>query len=373
MKPRERVIRALDHQETDRVPVDFGGTVVTCLELGANRRLKAHLGITDGDDPIIDYTMGTVEPCDRLKAMSGSDCRRVALNYGSPNIVAGCWTNGFGITMKKAEPHEYFDVICNPLREAAIDDLDRMQMPDPDVAGIYAGLKERAKDLHDNSPYAIIADFGVPGFYETAQKLRGYEQFACDLLIGKEFVRVLFERLLGLQKRFFRNYLAQVGKYVHAIGYADDLGMQDRPQISPETYRTMLKPWHREIFAFIHGHTDAKIILHSCGAIFPLVDDLIDAGIDVLNPVQTSAKGMEPERLKEAFGGRVAFWGGFDVQHMLPRGSGAEIEAETQRLMRVLGEGGGYVFAPAHNIQADTPPENIVHLFDAAARHGMRS
>jgi uroporphyrinogen decarboxylase len=368
MTPRERVARMLAGKETDRVPVDFGGTVVTCLDLHAHRKLKKHFGIPEGEDPIIDYTMGTVEPCEELKVRFGSDFRRVSLNGGNPGIIGHEFRNGFGIRMRQALPHEYFDVVGSPLAEAELDDLDRMEMPDPDAPELYAGLRERTKRLYDDTPYAIVADFGVPGFYETSQKLRGYENLACDLLIDRTFVTALYDRLLELQKRYFKNYLAAVGKYAQVIGYADDLGMQDRLQMSPETYRDVIKPYHRKIFAFIHEHTDARILLHSCGAVTPVIDDLIEVGVDILNPVQTRAKGMDPETLKSSFGKRIMFWGGVDEQQLLPRGTPEEVAEEVVRLMAVLGEGGGYVLAPGHNLQTDTPVENIVAMYDTAKR-----
>lgn len=369
MKSRERVQRAFDHQEADRVPVDFGGTVVTCMDLYAHKNLKKYFFINDDNDPIIDYTMGTVEPCDELKVMFESDFRRIALNYGVPDIVDGMYTNGFGMGLKKAHPHEYFDTVYHPLKDATVDDLDAMLLPDADDPGLYYGLKDRARELYENSPYAVVADFGVPGFYETSQKLRGYENLACDLLMDREFVAALYDRLFELQKKFFKNYLGEVGKYVQVIGYADDLGMQDRPQISPEVYREVIKPYHKKIFGFIHEQADVKILLHCCGSIFPLIGDLIEAGVDILNPVQTRAKDMDPAKLKEAFGDRLVFWGGIDEQYVLPRGSREEIEAEVERLVRIMGKGGGYILGPGHNIQADTPPASIAAMFEAVKKY----
>jgi uroporphyrinogen decarboxylase len=369
MNSRERVLRAFNHQEGDKLPVDFGGTVVTSLDYHAHKKLKKHLNINDDNDPIIDYTMGTVEPCEQLKLMFESDFRRVGLNVGIPNIVDGMYKNGFGNELKRADPHLYFDTVYNPLKDATIEDLDKMQMPDADNPEIYFGIKDKAKDLYENSPYAIVADFGVPGFYETSQKLRGYENIACDLMIDQEFVKALFDRLLELQKRFFKNYLGQVGKYVQVIGYADDLGMQDRPQMAPEIYRKIVKPYHTEIFKFIHEQADVKILLHSCGAIFPLIHDLIEAGVDILNPVQTRATGMDPVKLKEAFGDRILFWGGIDEQYVLPHGTRDEVFAEVEKMIRVMGKNGGYILGPGHNIQGDTPMENIVAMFDAARKY----
>jgi uroporphyrinogen decarboxylase len=310
-----------------------------------------------------------VEPCEPIKRLFESDFRRVGLNVLPPKIVDNKYANAFGVGFRKAEPHEYYDVISHPLIEAEIEDLERMQMPDPDHPDFYRGLKGKAKDLYENSPYAVVADVGVPGFYETSQRLRGYEQLACDLLINRDFITALYDRLLELQKQYFRNYLREVGQYVQVVGYAEDLGMQDRPQMSPQTYREVIKPYHQAIFSFIHEHTDAKIFLHCCGSIYPLIDDLIDAGVDILNPVQTRAKDMEPGKLKEAFGDRLIFWGAFDEQELLPQGTPAEIDREVEKLMRVLGADGGYVFAASHNVQEDTPPHNVVAMYQAARKY----
>jgi uroporphyrinogen decarboxylase len=363
MKPRERVDRTVNLKEADRTPIDFGGTIVTCLDLNAHKRLKKYFNIKDENDPIIDYTMGTVEPCDELINRFGSDVRRIGLNVIPPVITDNEYEGGFGIRYRKAVPHEYFDVCYSPLSDT--EDIDKLKMPDPDMPEMYFGLEDRARDLYENSDYAIFADFGVPGFYETSQKVRGYENLACDLLINREFLFRLYDRLLELQKKWFGNYLEKVGKYAVAIGYADDLGMQDRPQMSPEVYREVLKPYHKKIFSFIHEKADVKIMLHSCGAIEPLMEDLIDAGVDIFNPMQTRAAGMKPEALMAKYRGRAAFWGGMDEQNILPYGSKDEIHTEVKRLMKVMGRS-GYVFGPGHNIQEDTPPENIAEMFEAA-------
>ena len=245
-------------------------------------------------------------------------------------------------------------------------------MPDPDNPALYHGIRDKARDLFENTPYALVADFGVPGFYETSQKLRGYENLACDLLVNQPFVTALYDRLLELQKRFFARYLGEVGKYVQVIGYADDLGMQDRPQMSADTYRQVIKPYHKAIFRFIHEQADVRILLHSCGAVFPLIEDLIDAGVDILNPVQVRAAGMDPRRLKDAFGNRLVFWGGIDVQHVLPRGTAGEISEAVRQVTDALAPGGGFVLAPAHNIQEDTPAQNVVGMWEAFRRHRVR-
>ena len=366
MNSRERVRAALRLQQPDRVPVDFGGTIVTCLDIKAHENLLKYYGIEHEAGPIIDYTMGTVEPAEELMQRFESDVRRVGMNVSRPDIVNDLYTDGFGMVLRKANPHEYFDVIVHPLEDATIDDIGKMTLPDPDNEALYKGLRERAQRLYETTDYALVADFGVPGFYETSQKLRGYENLGCDLLVDTDFVFALYDKLLALQKRWFKNYLECVGDYVEAIGYADDLGMQDRPQISPQTYRDVIKPYHTQIFKYIHELADVKVLLHSCGAISPLIEDLIEAGVDVFNPLQTRAAGMEPESLAEKFGGKIVFWGGFDEQQVLPYGTKEQIENEVQRLMNNMAP--GYVFGPGHNIQSDTKPENVEAMFGAARK-----
>jgi uroporphyrinogen decarboxylase len=301
------------------------------------------------------------------------DFRRVALRYPPPLILDDTFVDGFGMRLRRAVPHSYFDVIYHPLEEATVDDLDGMTLPDPDNPLIYAGLRDDAKDLYENSPYCIVADFGVPGFYETGQKLLGYERFMADLYLDQAFIRALFDRLLDLQKRFFANYLNAVGSYAQVICYADDLGMQDRLQISPQTYRDVIKPYHREIYKFIHEHTDAKLMLHSCGAITSIIDDLVEVGVEILNPVQTRAAGMDPALLKARWGDRVIFWGGIDEQDLLPNGTQDDVRRSVRETVSMLGESGGYVLAPSHNIQSDTPPGNVVALYEAALGRELKA
>ena len=368
MTSRERVLCALSHQQPDRQPVDFGGTVVTCIDAVAHERLLRHLAIGEDRGPIIDYTMGTVVPNEKIQRLVGSDVRRVGMNVIPPNIANDRYRDGFGMLLRRAVPHLYYDIIEHPLADAeSVEDLVEMTLPESDNPALYAGLADRARDLFENTDYALFADYGVPGFFETSQKLLGYEQFFCNLLLEQDFLRALWDRLLELQKRFFRNYLSQVAPYVVAVGYADDLGMQDRPQISPELYRQTLKPYHREIFSYIHSF-GVRLMLHSCGSISPLMEDLIDAGVDIFNPVQTTATDMNVEMLKSRFGDRACFWGGIDEQTILRVSTEEQVRQEVRHVATTLGRGGGYVLAAAHNIQVDVPPVNLLAMYDEARR-----
>lgn len=365
MTSRERVLCALKHEQPDRQPVDFGGTVVTCIDAGAHSRLLRHLHMPEDPGPIIDYSMGTVVPHEEIQKLVGSDVRRVGMNVIPPQIKNDEYRNDFGMVLRRSRPHLYYDTVFNPLTEAEAEDLAEMSLPRADDPILYEGLLERTKQMYENTEYALFADYGVPGFFETSQKLRGYEQFYCDLLLEQDFLRSLWDILLDLQKKYFKNYLTKIAPYVVAVGYADDLGMQDRPQISPELYRQTLKPYHKAIFSYIHS-LGVKVMLHSCGNIYPLMDDLIDAGVDIFNPVQTSAAEMDVAALKAKAGKRACFWGGIDEQQILCAGTAEDVRKEVQRVSRILGKEGGYVLAAAHNIQDDTMPENVLAMYDEA-------
>lgn len=365
MTSRERVLCALSHQQPDRQPVDFGGTVVTCLDATAHEKLLAHIGLAEDRGPIIDYSMGTVVPHEKIQQMVGSDVRRIGMNVIPPLIENDRYRDGFGMILQRSRPHLYYDTVVHPLEDAEIEDLAEMVLPEADNPALYAGLEERTKALYEETPYALFADFGVPGFFETSQKLRGYEQLFCDLILEQDFLRGLWDRLLELQKRFFKNYLSRVAPYVVAVGYADDLGMQDRPQLSPELYRQTLKPYHKAIFSYIHSF-GVKVMLHSCGDILPLMEDLVDAGVDIFNPVQTTAAEMDVSVLKDRFGSRACFWGAIDEQNILRKGTEEEVREEVRRVIAALGRQGGYVLAAAHNVQVDVPPANLLAMYDEA-------
>jgi uroporphyrinogen decarboxylase len=162
-----------------------------------------------------------------------------------------------------------------------------------------------------------------------------------------------------------------VGSNVDVVEWGDDVAIQDSLMFSPDMYRKYIKPHHCRMIRAIKSRTDAKVLYHSCGAVLPLIDDFIEIGVDALNPVQVSARGMDPQVLKERFGDRITFWGGIDTHHILPNGSPQDVREEVQRIVRVLGKGGGYVLASVHNIQNDVPPENVVEMLQAAAKAGV--
>jgi uroporphyrinogen-III decarboxylase len=192
-----------------------------------------------------------------------------------------------------------------------------------------------------------------------------------SLLTEQEWVRALYEKETEAWIENLRRYSSACGQYLEAVVVADDLGMQKGEFIKPQLFRDLIAPYYKKVFTWIHQRTKLKIFFHSCGSIYHMIPILIDCGIDILNPVQCSAANMGPSRLKEEFGSKICFWGGgVDTQKTLPFGTPEQVREEVAERVRILGKGGGFVFATVHNIQQGTPPENILAAFDTAIEAG---
>lgn len=372
MTHRERVLAAVNHREPDRVPIDFG-IQVTSIQINAYRELKKHLGVRGGEEMIINRMMMTAKPDEEVLRRFRVDTRHVRPRPARDwqKQEDGDYLDEFGIRWRLSPQGYYHEMVGHPLRDATIEDLERHPFPDPHDPIRTAGLEEAARELYEHSPYCVVLDafpevaFGFPSW------LRGHQQFYTDLIADQAFAKALIEKLVGYWKGLATAILGKVGKYVHAVRVADDLGTQVDTIISPELYRKLIKPAQKEIYDHIKSLTDAKILLHSCGSVYKLIDDFIEIGVDCLNPVQVSAVNMESDRLKREFGDRITFWGGgCDTQQVLQFGSPREVEEEVRRRIKDLAPGGGFVFAQVHNIQPGTPPENICTMFDSALKYG---
>lgn len=368
MNRRERVLTALRLQEPDRVPVDLGATAVSGIHREASHRLKAFLGIA-AKEQIQDLNQGLVTPPEDILQRFGVDFRRVALRPSKTQAAAmpagdqETYRDEWGMLRRRTAL--YWEIVEHPLANATLADLRHYPWPDPRDPARVAGLAEEARRLYQETDYALVADLPGGGIFEQALWLRGFFRFLDDLITDEPFATALLDILLEFYLELYDIYLAAVGPYVQIVAVGDDLGTQIGPLISPELYRRLIKPRHRELFAFIHSRTQARIMYHTCGGVFPLVQDLLDVGIDILNPIQTSAKGMDPAELKRRFGHRLVFHGGIDVQQLLPFATPQAVKEEVKRIVGILGQGGGYILAPSHNIQPDAPPENIVAMYEA--------
>jgi uroporphyrinogen decarboxylase len=378
---RERVIKALQHETPDRVPIDLGGNQ-TGIHKNAYKKLIRHLGLKD-DVRIMDAVQQLAQPCEALLERFHVDTRYVAAGAASSwkgGIVRaqrdGRWwddlTDEFGIRWSMPEDVPYYmDITLHPLAKATIKDLADYPWPKGDDPGRFAGLRQRALALKRETPYAVIS--GISGVvYEICWYLRGLEQWFCDLKTNPEFCAAMLDQTLKFWMDWFRVFLDEAGDVVDVIMIGDDLAGQNGPLFNPAIYRSLVKPRHKRLVQYIRSRTQARIWYHTCGACQDFIPDLIDNGVHILNPVQVSARNMDPALLKARFGNRIAFWGGgVDTQHLLPNGTPEQVADNVRRNLQALMPGGGYIFNNVHNIQGEVPPENIVALFDTAYECGF--
>jgi uroporphyrinogen decarboxylase len=374
MNHRERVVAALNHQETDRVPIDMGSTIVTTVTNTAYQKLLEHLGMPSDESPVISHRqMDTVYPREDLLRRYDIDGRAVALKgpweFETRELPGNRFVDEYDLTWEKAS--YYYDVVKRPFANAeSAADLEDLQWPDPYDPGRVAGVREEARRLFEETDYAVVADIMCLGPFEGACFMRGYEAFCMDLYWNLDLAHAILEKVTQTDIELWDLFLDNVDGCVQVVAQGDDLGTQRGPWIKPEMYRDIIKPYHKRLYDFIHSRTDAKVFMHSCGSVYDIIPDLIEVGVDVLNPIQRSAARMDIAVLKREFGSELSFWGGgIDVQQVLPFATLSEIEKEVRYSIDTLGAGGGYVFCPAHNIQPDVSADRIETMYQAALHH----
>jgi uroporphyrinogen decarboxylase len=376
MTSRERVVAALNHHEPDRVPVDIGGGSSTSISVEANERLKRHLGVEESSAEL--STLFRVAALDeKVMQRLGSDCRplrsKSPQRWSPPPSEPGTCVDIWGVTRKLqkfGESGYYWEMVRNPLADATVADLNHYPWPDPLDPGFTAGLRAEAEALFANTGYAVEASCGFSSFWELACYLRGLEQLLMDLVVNRRFVEALMEKLAEINLAATERFLKEAGSYIQILRTNDDLATQGGLMMSLDMYRTRIKPYHRRYSDFVKSHTSAAIVYHSCGNVTDLIDDLVEIGVDAINPVQVSAM-PDTAKLKSRFGGKITFWGGIDTQRVLPFGSVGDVTVEVRRRIHDLAPGGGFVLSAVHCIQPDVPPENILAMADAAKRYGI--
>jgi len=380
MNSRERVITALNHEEPDRVPIDLGGTVISTIAISTYAALRRRLGLVEQPIQTLELVQQVARVDEDMMDRLGVDVAPVFANDpdapGSGIITAPDGTESiqddFGATLKKFAGCHYFDWQEFPLPEPSLEALEKMPWPDPADPGRYRGLRDRVKSLRDGTNRALVgmAPCGHDLFNQLF-RVRGMENGLMDLLTEEEFVCAFLDRLCDTICTAQTLFLAEVGDLIDVQFAADDLAGQTGPLVAPDLWRRLIKPRQARILATIKAHTRAPVLYHTCGAVTEFLDDLIEIGVDILNPVQVSATGMDTAQLKKRFGKRLSFWGGgCDTQNVLNRGTPDQVRAEVRRRIRDLAPGGGFVFNPVHNIQAGVPVENMIAMFDTAREAG---
>ncbi len=372
---RERVLLALNHQEPDRVPIIFGADGSTAMLVPAYENLKRHLGIAT-ETKLFDRSFQYARIDEEIMVRFGSDFRTLigpASSHCAPvNGVNDSFTDCWGITWQRPQGSYYYNMVFQPLKNLHTPkQIEEYAWPNPEMLLDLIGLSEQARQLRCESSYAILGiQNGLSSIFEASWYLRGLPEFLMDLAGNSEMAHIILRHMTDVAKTTTALFLKEVGQYIDIIRVGDDLGIQNGTIISPKMFREMVKPYLAEYYDMIHNMTDAKLMLHCCGSVNTIMEDLIEIGVDVLNPVQVSAKDMEPEKLKAQFGDRLCFCGGIDTQKVLPIGTQEDVQEEVHRRIQELAPGGGYLLAPVHAIQPDVPPENVCTMFEAALAHG---
>jgi uroporphyrinogen decarboxylase len=415
MNSRERVLQSLNFNQPDRVAIDFGAHRSSGIQAMAYARLRDYLGLPKRPPKVYDMPQQLAvideDVLERFKvdciemgrgfALGDSDWSPWVLPDGTECLVPH-WINPIraedGWVLKAADGANiaiqkkgmvYFDQTRFPLMEDPAEKIDRLEeLLDYNMwAGVSAPpgpvtwdeegmrfLAEGARQLREKTDRAIVGLFGAP-LLEGGQQLFRIDNFYFALAAEPDLVHRFLDKLVSIYIQRLALYLKAVGPYIDVILFSDDYGMQTGSQISLDMFREFFKPRHQYMWQYAKKLAPVKVLLHSCGSIINLLPDMIEAGLDAVNPVQTNCKNMEPDRLKSEFAGQITFWGGgCNTQHVLPNGTAEDVREDVLRNLDILARGGGYVFQQIHNIQADVPPENIVAMFDAVSEwNGLHS
>jgi hypothetical protein len=418
MTSRERVLAALDHRQPDRVPLDLGASAVTGMHASSVYKLRQSLGLDEPGTPVkvVDpYQMLGEIGSDLMDALGvdvvglgkretffgfrNDDWKEWRMFDGTPVLVPGRFTtepdaNGDILLYPDGDRSVppsgrmpkggfYFDSIVRqpPIDEERLDPVDNLEEFKPVSADDLAWFAAEARRL-EATGRAVLASFGGTAFGDIShvpapslkhpKGIRDVEEWYVSTVSRREYVREVFERQCAIGLENLRRIYASVGNRVAAVFVTGaDFGMQTGPFISPETYRDLYQPFHRTVNDWVHVHTTWKTFIHTCGSVVRLLPDFIEAGFDILNPVQCSAAGMDPRGLKDRFGDRIVFWGGgVDTQRTLPFGTPDDVRREVRERISIFSPGGGFVFNTIHNVQAKVPVGNLRALYEAVREFG---
>jgi uroporphyrinogen decarboxylase len=376
---RERVQADLNHEIPDRVPIILGASNATGISLPTYRKLKELLGVQAEEKYLYDWPeLGAAALDEMILERLHSDVRGVhdrepdwvreknrTREPGSP------YFNSWGVGSVEGDPGTWFPAI-HPLAEThAIEAIEAYPWPDMNDPTRVAHVQAEAQRLSEANQYAILATPWLAFPLERAFAMQRMDRLMLNLGRYPDFVRALLTKIAELCKTLMGHFLREIGENIDMIKIGDDLGMQNSLLMSPKMYREIVKPIHADYISFIKSHTKAKLFFHTDGDVFPLIPDFIEMGVDVLNPIQTSAGKMSNlEELKKQFGKNIIFCGAIDTHRILPFGTPEDVRAEVKRIIQILGKDGGYMLASVHTIMSDVPPENVLAMVDAAVEFG---
>jgi uroporphyrinogen decarboxylase len=370
MTSRERVLTALSHYEPDRVPIDFGGTQTSILVEPYNA-LKNALGISTPTQTA-NLVLGLARIEEPVLERFGVDFRHILPKTPSgwkfELLPDDSFFDEWGVVWHRPEGGYYYDMVRFPLGESSWESFEKYRWPDPGDPGRIEGAAKEAAYLHDHTQFAVEA--GLVGLWESSWFLVGLERWLVAIYEKPDFVEAVMDKVLDILARMHAVYLDAVGPYVDLVTLWDDYGAQLNTLISPTLWRKLVKPRLAQLVEVLKRKTNASIGLHSCGSLFPILDDLVEVGIQVLNPIQVSARGMAPRELKKRYGQDLVFWGGIDTHFTLPCGTEEDVRNAVYDTLDALAPGGGYILAAVHNIQPGVPARNIIAMYDAGRQAG---
>ncbi len=380
MTSRERVLAVLDHKEPDRVPSNIWAT------LDGYRMLRKGLGLDVKDKYPVGTTTWTTDVAVEEDVVEKLEADLIRINTGPPEgkgfreTENGLLADEWGVIRKEVayKMGTYLEIVDYPLENATAKDIEDYPWPDPTDPAVVEGLRERAKWLRENTPYAILLQCGRGGIFEQAKYMRGYAKIFEDFVIEPEFVHALFRKLTGIEKEFNQVGLEAAGEFADIVRLSpEDLASEKQTFCSPAMFREMILPYYRECMDFVgtmfrEKNPNGKLEFHSCGAVsHEFMEDLLDAGMQVYDALEVKVRDeSRPGRFKEKFGDRLAFLGGIDVQFTLPLGSVEDVRNEVKERIKEMAPGGGYIIASSHRIQPDMPFENVKTMYEATKEFG---
>lgn len=379
LTPRERVLATINHEVPDRVPIVMGVSNATGIKMKPYRQLKDLIGIQSEDNYIYQWPeLGTAEIDEATMLRLSVDVRGIrdlddakTLERNLNRDPHSPYITSWGTGQKEIEPGVWYPGV-HPLENATtLEELENYPWPDMNDPSRVAHVKAEAQKLADENQFAIMGTPWLMFPFERAFGMQGMSNFLANMALYPDFATALLEKNAELCKTLMGNFLSEVGDNIDIIKIGDDLGTQESLMISPKMYREVLKPIHADLIAFIKERTHAKVLFHTDGDVQPLIGDFIEIGVDILNPIQTSAGKMSDlTGLKKQFGKEIVFCGGIDTHQVLPYGSPEEVRQEVRRVINALGQDGGYMVSSVHTIMNDVPAENILAMVDAVEEFG---